>query len=75
MFSPTTAQQFNTEIYRIISSSILKYIGSYSTPPTCFEIFWPSSGRYSTKKKKHVTLANYDFVLFFFFVKYLPHDG
>jgi hypothetical protein len=49
-FIPTTAQQFDTKIY----------IKSYSKPLTCFELFRSSSGRYSTKKKKNATVANYD---------------
>lgn len=62
MFSPTTEQQFNTEIYRITQHA------SY--------MFWPFSAiirEAFTKKNK--TLANYDSVLFFFFARYLPDDS
>ena len=36
---------------------IYKSIQSYSKPLACFGLFWPYSGRYSTKK--NTTFANY----------------
>lgn len=56
MFSPTTAQQFNT---------VKKYTESHSMSPTCFNLFRSSSGWHSTKKK-NATVANYDF--FFLYI-------
>ena len=36
-----------------------KYVQSYRKPSTCFGYFRPSLQRYSTKKRKNTTLANY----------------
>jgi hypothetical protein len=49
MFIPIAAQYVDTKIYTIIQQA-----------STCFGLSRPSSGRYSTKKKKNTALGNYD---------------